>query len=173
MTIGIRQEAANENIISFVLSSIFLIVVAASIYYLHQKGIDFSITIFELVILSLATFRLTRLLVYDNIALFMRDFVLDKTKTWDSKAGLYTVIREKPKKGLRRKLAELLDCPWCTGVWVSIFVIFFHYFTPLSWYVYLLLSIAGISTFIQLTANLIGWSAQGKKVAVQKEGSKK
>jgi len=169
MTTGTREEAAHENAWSFLLSTLFTVLLAASLYYLFQRGTDFSLTVFEFVILTLAVFRLTRLLVYDSIALFIRDLFLDKTRKWDDKIRLYIVVREKPKKGVRRKISELLACPWCTGVWVTLPVVFFHYFHSLSFYVFLILAVAGLSTFVQLTANLTGWNAESKKNQVEKE----
>jgi hypothetical protein len=173
MTIGTREEAAHENAWSFLLSTIFTVVLALSLYYLYTNGTDFSITVFEFIILVLAAFRITRLLVYDSIALFIRDLFFDKKKTWNEKAGLYTVIREKPKKGIKRKIAELLCCPWCTGVWITLPVVFFFYLHPASFYVFVFLAVAGVATFVQLAANLIGWNAEDKKICVERGEKRK
>jgi len=172
MTTGTRQESLHESLWSLFLSSIFALILGFSIYYFYKKETDFSVTVFDMLILILAIFRLTRLLVYDNIALFIRELFLDTTKKWNSKSGLYDVTREKPKQGVRRKLAELFACPWCTGVWVSLFAMFFYYYSPTSMYVFILLAAAGASSFIQLSANLVGWNAENKKIEAELKSRK-
>jgi len=118
------------------------------------------VTVFEFVILALATFRLTRLFVYDKITAFFREQFYDvvelKTKRY----------LEKPARGPRRTLADLLSCPWCTGVWFAATVVFFYYLTPYAWYPILFLAIAGVATTLQLLANMIGWQAEKLKMDV-------
>jgi energy-converting hydrogenase Eha subunit G len=63
-------------------------------------------------------------------------------------------------------LSALLHCSWCQGLWFSGFVIFFYFATPLAWPVILILALAGVASFIQILANLAGWSAELKKRTV-------
>lgn len=115
------------------------------------------VTLFEFLILVLASFRLTRLFVYDKITAFFREQFYDvvelKTKRY----------LEKPEKGPRRTLADLLSCPWCFGIWAAATVVFFYALTPYAWFPILFLAVAGLGTLLQLTANLIGWHAERLK----------
>ncbi len=76
----------------------------------------------ELVLLVLASYRLTHLLVYDRIAEPVRRWVAP----W-------------------RTLSEVLGCHWCTGVWVSAGLLLLWLGWPSVWSerLLLLLAIAG------------------------------
>lgn len=165
-----KTEAQYENIWSFFLSIVFLALTIVALTLLYQKYPRFDlndITFFEFLILGLATFRLTRLFVYDSIMRFFRDFFTAKTVKIDKRSKVCTVTRDKPLRCPQRKIYELLACPWCTGVWISLFTVAVYYLFPLTWPFFLLLAVAGLSTFIQLVANLTGWHAEGKKLDVQ------
>jgi|TARA_Y100000310_G_scaffold344515_1_gene457686 hypothetical protein len=148
------KESHDEQFLSLLLTIIFTILLIGGLYILRGK--DLSLTVFEFIIISLAVFRLIRLIVYDSIAQFIRDIFLDKVKKVEKKTGMIKVSRHLPKSGIKRKITQLLQCPWCTGVWIALFVLFFHYYCPYAFYVYILLAIAGVGSYIQLTANIVG-----------------
>lgn len=60
-----------------------------------------------LVLLALAAYRVTRLIVIDSII----DGLRIKIFNWLSPKGL-----------VGDKLAYLISCTWCMGVWVSLFI---------------------------------------------------
>ncbi len=64
-----------------------------------------------LVLLSLAGYRITRLLIEDYILSRPRDWVLDKLKD-------------------RPMLSYLLTCYWCLGLWVAILLVIPYIFFP-------------------------------------------
>ncbi len=142
-----------------ILGAFFLSLVVSGVIIL--EGIPESalhqLTPFELVILSLATFRLTRLFVYDRITAFFREqfYVVKKTRTG--------AVLEKPKGGIRRTLADLVSCPWCFGLWSGSTVVFFYFLTPYAWYPILMLAVSSLGTFLQLGANMVGWKAEQLK----------
>lgn len=149
-------------------SVVFLILVAGSIEVLEILGrMPHGMGVFEFVILSLAAFRLTRLVVYDMIMQWFRDLFADvECITLDD--GTQEVVRNKPVRGPRRTLHELLNCPWCFGLWAAWMVTFLYHLTPeLGWFLVLMLAIGGMSSFLMILANLIGWHAEGKKLDVQ------
>jgi Protein of unknown function (DUF1360) len=117
------------------------VVWVTSVGYMH-----IFIPLEDMVIMSLAIFRLIRLASYDVITKFIRDAV-GKAKP-DSFLGTFS---------------QLLNCPWCTGLWFSFFVVFGYYLSPLSWPIILILALAGIASFIQVLSNLVGWQAEAKK----------
>ncbi len=159
-----------KNRLEFGLATFFLIALIIIISILHRRGIDVTkrIPFYDFFILSLAVFRLTRLFVYDGIMQFVRDMFLVKTISTDEKTGEKVVERSKAIRGLRRVFCELLGCPWCIGMWMSFWVIILYFFIPESWLLFLILAIAGFSSFIQITINAIGWTAEKEKIEVKK-----
>lgn len=109
-----------------------------------------SVSAFDLFLMALAIFRLVRLTSYDVITKFLRDAVAPAPR--DSFLGTFS---------------QLVNCPWCTGLWFSFFVVFAYYATPVAYPVILILALAGVASFIQVLANLVGWHAEGKKREVQ------
>lgn len=109
-----------------------------------------AVSAFDLTLLSLAIFRLIRLTSYDVITKFIRDAVAPAPR--DSFLGTFS---------------QLVNCPWCTGLWFSFFVVFAYYATPAAYPIIIVLALAGVASFFQVLANLVGWHAEGKKREVQ------
>lgn len=119
------------------------------------------LTLYDFVLISLASWRLVRLFVYDAITKFFREQFADVVK---GPAG-YTL--EKPAQGPRRTLYELVNCPWCLGVWMAATVTFFYLLTSLALYPILFLAVAAVASFLQMLANLVGWHAEKVKREVE------
>lgn len=99
-------------------------------------------------LMTLATMRLVRLFTYDRITAFMRK--------WFENAE---------PESFRHTVGELLDCPWCTGLWFALVMAFFYFALPvITWYTMLVLALASAATFMQLCANYVGWSAEARKL---------
>jgi hypothetical protein len=73
---------------------------------------------FWFILLGLAGFRLTRLIVFDKIAMFIRRPFMEEREETNENGEFETYIVIKGK-GLKKWLGELLSCYWCTGVWVT------------------------------------------------------
>lgn len=138
---------------SIAFSVFFLVVLAASGLYLFNTGrLVTDIPWSDLILLSLATFRLVRLFSYDHITAFLRESVEN------ARPGTFLGM-----------IKDLLGCPWCTGVWFA-FLAYFGYalsreaVMPLI----LVLSIAGIASLLMIFTNLLGWNAEDKKLEVKK-----
>ena len=112
-----------------------------------------SITPFEFIILSLATFRLTRLVVHDRITAFFRE------QFYNARSLKSGIILEKPKSGARRTLADLFSCQWCFSMWAGAVIIFSYELTPYAWYPILMLALSGVSALFQCIATYIGSKA--------------
>jgi hypothetical protein len=117
----------------------------------------FQLNLFDLLLIALASFRLIRLVVYDKIFAFFREQFWDATNVGEE------TILTKPKKGPRRTLADLLSCPWCFGIWAAATVTFLYLLTPYAFFPTVFMAIAGVATFLQILANLIGWNAEKAK----------
>ena len=129
-------------------SLFFLVLIALSFAWLAGEGrLVADMPFLHILLLSLATFRLTRLFSYDHITAFLRD--------WLARYGEHTFLGT---------AGALLRCPWCTGVWFA-FLAYVGYAAmpalvlPLA----LILAIAAIGSTLQIYANLIGWKAEAKK----------
>ena len=75
-----------------------------------------------LVLLALAAYRLTRLIVIDALFDEARDWffqILDYR--YDKKTQAYV-----SRNFLLQKLSYLLQCTWCAGVWVSALVYYLY-----------------------------------------------
>lgn len=112
--------------------------VSALVLYRVNGHLPTKIETKDIFFIGLAIFRLTRLFTYDLVMSFVRDFFA------------------KYEKGLGRTINNLLDCPWCTSVWMAIVVVFFYFLTPYAWYPIFLLAMAGGAAFIQITIWKIG-----------------
>ncbi|MEH7417911.1 DUF1360 domain-containing protein [Neobacillus drentensis] len=108
-----------------------------------------NITFLTLLLLSLASFRLTRLLVFDRIFEFIREPFFDEVREeHDGEVEIYYV----PKKaGVKKFIGELLSCYWCTGIWSAAFIVSFHYICPdISRPIILILAVAGVASLLEL-----------------------
>lgn len=120
-----------------------------------------TLTVFDYVLMMLATFRLTRLFLYDNITAFFREQFYDVTE------GRNGTTLVKPEFGPRRTIADLISCPWCFGLWASATVSFFYLLTPHAFYVIMLFAIGAVGSLFQVIANAIGWKAEQLKQDVE------
>ncbi len=120
-----------------------------------------TLTVIDLVLMTLASFRFIRLMVYDKITAFFREQFYDVV---EQKGKILLV---KPVGGPRRTLADLLTCPWCFGVWATATVVFFYLLTPYAFFPILFLALSAVATFLQLLSNLVGWKAEQTKNEVE------
>ncbi len=116
-----------------------------------EASVSYSdLTVFDFVIISLASFRMIRLFVYDSMTKFFREQFYDAKVTKTGKVTLYI-----PKGGPRRTLVDLMNCPWCFGVWASTIVLFFYLLTPWAFFPILILAVSGVATSLQKLSSLI------------------
>lgn len=154
------EKTTNQNYWNFAFSAVFLGAVIVLVYILTKtKGLPRSINIFDFFIIVFATFRIIRLFVYDKITKWFRDLFLDVAP--DGKT------LEKPPRGPRLTMYELLDCPWCLGVWAGTVSGLSYYLFSWSWVILLIFAVSGLASFIQITATAIGWTAERAKLDIQ------
>ena len=157
----------DQGMWNFLFSLLFITVFGTALWYLWEEGrLPIAIPVFDFVLITLATFRLTRLFVYDKITQFVRDLFLRK-EILEGNPGEWVMVRHAYVRGPFRTISELLACPWCFGVWAAATVAFFYFLTPYAWWPILVLAIAGVGTFLQLLSNMIGWKAEELKDKVE------
>jgi hypothetical protein len=141
---------------NFVFAVFFLVLVIMGAIILQSESriLLTELTLTDYVLVTLASWRLTRLFVYDAITKFFRE------QFWDVvKAGKGFKL-EKPKVGPRRTLADLLSCVWCFGMWASATIIFFYLLTPYAVFPVVLLAVGAVASFLQILSNLLGHQAE-------------
>ena len=148
---------------NFVFSVFFLIliVLGAIILETESRILLTELSVVDYTLITLATWRLVRLFVYDAVTKFFRE------QFWDVvKVGRGYRLK-KPKSGPRRTIADLLSCPWCFGVWVAALVVFCYLITPYAVFPIILLAISAVASFLQVFSNLVGHKAEQIKKEVE------
>lgn len=112
------------------------------------------ISVFHFVVLSLATFRITRLIVSDRITQWLRDTCLLISISTDEATGLPCIVRTKRIKGFRRAFGDIIGCQWCTGMWTAFLVLFLYIMAmaqvfQAGWIILFVFAIAGVASIIQ------------------------
>ena len=103
----------------------------------------------DFIILALASFRLTRLIVFDKITAFLRKPFFEEIEE-KNEAGEVEIYIVPKKTGLRGWLGELLSCYWCTGIWIAIIIVTVSYFFPFwSSPFIVVLAVAGLAALIE------------------------
>lgn len=101
---------------------------------------DFSL--FDYLVVSLASWRMTRFLVQDDMTRFIREQFLDVIKVGRG----YRL--EKPKTGPRRFLAETLHNHWAAGVGMATIVLFLYVLTPYAVYPLAIFAVAAVASLL-------------------------
>ena len=130
----------------------FFGLVALMGYLLEKKGVDLrEISFKESVIIILASYRMTRILVFEKIFKYLRDAL-------KKREGLYVI----------GTLSSIITCPWCAGVWVTLTVIVFYFLLPYGVLLVYVLALAGIASLVILVSNLLHMWTEGKQKIHQK-----
>ncbi|MED1202539.1 DUF1360 domain-containing protein [Heyndrickxia acidicola] len=112
-------------------------------------------TWYALFLLSIASFRLTRLIVYDQITSFIRRPFHEEIEETGPDGTVETYIQIKGK-GLRHWIGELLSCYWCTGIWCAALLYLLWCLAPrIAEPAVLILAIAGIGSVIETVVRRI------------------
>lgn len=159
-----QRPKEDQNFWNFIFTIFFIGVGFAALWYMREArgGYLVSVPPFDTLLMALASFRVTRLVVYDKIARWFRE--LFATKREFSRDGRAWVEVVAPPRGFRHTVYDLLQCPWCIGIWSSLIVVFCYFIYPWAWSVIFFLAVAGAGSFIQIIANAIGWRAENLKM---------
>lgn len=108
---------------------------------------------FLLVVFIFASFRLTRLLVYDKITRFLRAPFIDEMEVLEKDGTIETYTKSKGT-GLQKWIGDLLSCYWCTGMWTTAGLLLCYYLMPkLTEPLLLILAIAGMAAIVEIIAS--------------------
>ncbi|WP_148347945.1 DUF1360 domain-containing protein [Bacillus rubiinfantis] len=114
------------------------------------------------IMLILASYRLTHLIVFDKITEFIRKPFMKKIQVKKEDGTIDT--KEVPKS----LFGYLLKCYWCAGVWSAILLSVIYLLTPdFAFVIILVLSIAGgqsiLETFVGVNIKKVDYYTEMKK----------
>lgn len=113
-----------------------------------------AINFFEFIILALACFRMTRLIVFDKITEFIRTPFFDEVEeeNENGQTEIYFMPKSTP---LKKFMGTLLSCYWCTGVWVAAGLTAGYYLLPtIMSPIILVFAIAGLAAIVESLVQL-------------------
>ncbi len=108
----------------------------------------FEMTWLHLVIIVLASFRLTHLIVYDDIMSFLREPFFSVSYEADPSGQVVRHIHLKGS-GFRRWLGILLSCHWCVGIWSSTAIVALYFLVPAAFPILVVLAAAGAAAVVE------------------------
>lgn len=123
-------------------------------FSLKHKGItmeDFNMG--NMTLMTLATYRLTRILVFDKIFKLFRDFFRSRQRLY-----VFYVVK------------EIITCPWCAGIWVALAIVTFYFLVPFGDLFIIILAISGVASFIVVLVNFLGLSTEEKQHNMKEKG---
>jgi hypothetical protein len=113
-----------------------------------------NIDLLTFIILGLACFRLTRLIVFDKITEFLRQPFFDEI-TEENEDGTVEVYYLPKSTSIKKFIGELLSCYWCTGVWISAAVVTGYLFLPALFVpIILVFAVAGLAAILESVVQL-------------------
>ena len=130
------------------LATLFFIIGFVALGYalkVNDIGAD-DIKIRDIALMTLATYRLTRLLVFDSIFKIFRDFIKSRARYL-----VFYVVR------------EIITCPWCAGVWAALIIVSIYYLVPFGQILIILFAISGVASFIVILVNCLGLTTEEKQ----------
>ncbi|CAN5224674.1 hypothetical protein BH23CHL1_BH23CHL1_15060 [soil metagenome] len=98
----------------------------------------------DIVLLGIATFRMSRLIVADRVTSIVREPVVEEGEGEEQLEG----VTQKPKEegGIVQAVGELITCPWCVSVWAGAFNVYLLTLFPRTGRLFLLvMSSSGIA----------------------------
>jgi hypothetical protein len=122
----------DQNLWNFIFSMFFFVVLIGALWGIYATLGYFprSLPVFDAVLLSLAAFRITRLIVYDKIARWFRELFADTRIVL--KDGKEHVEVRPLGRGIRHTIYDLLQCPWCIGFWSGLIIVFCYFVFPVG-----------------------------------------
>lgn len=110
--------------------------------------IVYGISWLDFIILILASFRITHLIVFDKITSFFRKPFLSITYEEDA-SGVIEESTQIKGTGIRYFIGSLLSCYWCVGVWVALGVVGVYFIVPSSYPILIVFAVAGAAAIIE------------------------
>lgn len=128
------------NIWNYVFTLLFVLIVFIFTITQSLNIRNVEVNFLILILLALSTQRLTRFITKDKIIKSFREFIKNKSK---NNSFFYTIN-------------ELIICPWCTSMWMALFIGMLYFTAPILSIPFLVvLSISSIASIIQILLSKI------------------
>ncbi len=116
-----------------------------------------TVDFWEILIFGLASFRLTRLIVFDKISEFLRSPFFDELPE-ENESGETEIYYVPKPSGIKKFVGELLSCYWCTGIWASAFLVLLYWLLPaFGNIVIVILAVAAVGSIIEtIVTHMLG-----------------
>lgn len=119
-----------EKAINFLSVIVYLIIFIASIFLYEYKNLAIAdISIIDAVLLILATYRISRMIVYEKVFSYFS-----------------YLIRVRSGSSIFNSINNLITCPWCTSVWIALIFFDIYYMVPYGKYLIYLMVISAIAS---------------------------
>ncbi|MBU8906894.1 DUF1360 domain-containing protein [Desertibacillus haloalkaliphilus] len=105
---------------------------------------------YEFFLIALAVFRLTRLIVYDQITVWLRKpFHLVRDEELED--GTVVSYLEIKGTGIKYWIGELLSCHWCVAIWSAVVLICgYMWFPTILTPVVIILAAAAVASLMEV-----------------------
>lgn len=144
----------------FLLAYLLLFLLVFALLHASGYGLPHPIGGLDLLLLCMATFRLTELITEDKVFQFLRaPFVT--VKTVHVRGGGKTIEEKPAGRGVRRVIGELLLCPWCAGLWIATLLTFAYMrFPDVAYVLLLIMSVAAGGVLLQIVGKFVDEARQ-------------
>lgn len=122
----------------------FLLIMATIILDTESRIPLSELSKFDLAIIILASWRLTRFFSSDTTTKFFREQFYDLKKT------TRTITLEKPLVGPRRTILDVILSPWSLGIGMTALVTFCYLLSAYTLYILLLLALSGLVSLLEV-----------------------
>lgn len=162
----------DQNLWNIIFSALFALLLFLSVWVVYRTYGYFPtrIPLYDMFLIALAIFRIVRLVSYDKITRWLREGFM-RVRSVPGEGGEVTEIRYPYGSGPLRTILDLLECPWCTGVWAGLVVVFCYFMFSFAWYIILVLALSALGSFFQLLSNMVGWRAENLKMDAKERGA--
>jgi hypothetical protein len=128
-----------EKAINFVSIFVFLIFFIASVFLFELRDLSIvDISIFDTILLILATYRISRMIVYEKVFSYFR-----------------YLVRIRSGNSIINSINNLITCPWCTSVWMGLLLFDLFYMVPYGRYFVYIMVISSIASPLILLCNYL------------------
>jgi hypothetical protein len=122
-------------------------------HFLKKEGVDLEeLTFKQALLIILASYRMTRILVFEKILKHFRDAL-------KRRENLYVI----------GTIHSMVTCPWCAGVWVTLIIIALFFLVPYGVLLVYVLALAGLASMLILVSNLLHMYTERRQRIHQKE----
>ena len=138
---------SRENAWNFASLFLFFALIGITGYFLETESIDITnISTTDLIILTLAIYRVTRVVVFEKIFKYFRDLVKANNRVY-----------------FMRTLCYIITCPWCAGVWIALIMVVFFFLVPYGKLLVYIMAVSGVASFLVMLSNYLGLSVYEKE----------